>query len=130
MSTRPTPGPNHTVRWHPLETTAAPAVTATATVVLTLKDKPASCCGRRGVGANPGREGRGTGESRAGEEERPNAIAYNNAYVEGRWGLFQNVRAPRSPALPSQTIPRGGGPAPGCARRVRSRSLTICYTSL
>ena len=30
-----------------------------------------------------------------GEEERPNAIAYNNAYVEGRWGLFWNVGAMR-----------------------------------
>ena len=26
-----------------------------------------------------------------GEEERPNVIAYNNAYVEERWGLFRHA---------------------------------------
>ena len=26
-----------------------------------------------------------------GEEERPNAITYKNAYVEGRWGLFRHA---------------------------------------
>ena len=30
-----------------------------------------------------------------GEEERPNAITYNNEYVEGRWGLFRHAGAMR-----------------------------------
>ena len=27
------------------------------------------------------------------EEERPNAITYNNTYMEGRWGLFWHAEA-------------------------------------
>ena len=30
-----------------------------------------------------------------GEEERLKSMAYNKAYVEGRWGLFRNVGAMR-----------------------------------
>ena len=71
------------------------AVTATATVALTLKSEPASRSGGKGVGSNPGCGGGGTGGSSAGEEERPNAIAYNNASVEGRWGLFWKTGAMR-----------------------------------
>ena len=93
MSTWPTPGPNNTAQWPTSETSAAPAVTAAATVAPTLKSKPASRIGGRGVGANPGRGGGGTGGSRAGEEERLNSIAYNNAYVEGRWRLFRHAGA-------------------------------------
>ena len=46
-------------------------------------------------GANPGRKGGSTGGVAAGDKERLNAIAYNNAYVEGRWGLFWHVGAMR-----------------------------------
>ena len=94
MSSRPTHGPNHTARWPPSETSATPTVTATAPVVPT-KAEPASCSGGRGVGANPGRGGEGPGGGSTGEEEQPNAIAYNTAYVEGRWGLFRHAGAMR-----------------------------------
>ena len=78
MSSRPTKGPNHAARWPPPETTATPLVTATAPVAPT-KAKPASRSGGRGVGATPGRGGGGPGGDSTGEEERPNAISYNNA---------------------------------------------------
>ena len=70
-------------------------MTATATVAPTLKDEPASRSGGQGVGANPGRGGGGTGGGSAGEDKRPDAIAYNNAYVEGRLGLFRHAGAMR-----------------------------------
>ena len=60
-------------------------------MVPTLKAEPASHSGGRGVRANLGRGGRGTGRSSAGKEERPKSIAYNNAYMEGRWGLFRQA---------------------------------------
>ena len=84
MSTRPTPGPTKTAQWPTSETLAAPAVTTAATVALILKAEPASRSGGQGVGANPGRGGRGTGGGSTGDEERLNSIAYNNAYVEVR----------------------------------------------
>ena len=74
-------------------TSAAPAVTAAETVAPTLKSEPASRCGGRGVGANPGRGGGGTEGGGTGDKERLIAILYNNAYVEGRWGLFRNAGA-------------------------------------
>ena len=37
------------------------------------------------------RRGGGAGGGSTGEEERPNMIAYNNAYVEERWGLFRHA---------------------------------------
>ena len=95
MSTRPTPGSNHTAQWPPLETLAAPVVTFAATVAPTLKAEQASQSGGQGVGTNPDRGGGGTGGGRAGEEERINSIAYNNAYVEGRWGLLWHAGAMR-----------------------------------
>ena len=95
MSSQPTPGPKHTDQWPPSETSAAPAVTTTATVAPTLKAEPASRSGGREVGANPGRGGRSTGGGSTVEAERPNAIAYNSAYVEGRWGLFRHAGAMR-----------------------------------
>ena len=93
MSTQPTPVPNHTTRWPPSETSAAPVLTAAATVAPTLKSEPASQNGGWGVGAKPARGGGGTGGGNAGEEDRLNIIAYNNAYIEGRWGLFRNTGA-------------------------------------
>ena len=38
--------------------------------------------------AQPGPRRQGPRGSSTEEEERPNTIAYNNAYVEWRWGLF------------------------------------------
>ena len=40
-------------------------------------------------------EGGGSGGGSTGEEERPNAIAYNNAYVEDIWNLFRHAGAMR-----------------------------------
>ena len=40
-------------------------------------------------------EGGGGGSGRKGEEERPNSIAYNNAYMEERWGLLRHAGAMR-----------------------------------
>ena len=88
MSKRPTPGPTHPARGPTSETTAAPAVAAAATMAPTLKAEPASRSGGRGVGANPGHGGGGIGDGGAGDEERLNSMAYNNAYMEGRWGLL------------------------------------------
>ena len=62
----------------------------------TPKAEAASCGGgRRGTtNLSGGREGGGSGSGSAGEE-RPNAIAYNNAYVEDRWGAFRHAGAMR-----------------------------------
>ena len=38
-------------------------------------------------------EGGGAGSGSTGEEDRPNEIAYNNAYMEERWGLFRHAGA-------------------------------------
>ena len=94
MSSRPTQVPNHTAQWPQSETSATPLVTATAPVAPT-KAEPASRGGGQGVGATPGRGCGGPGGGSTGEEERPNVIAYNNAYVEGRWGLFRHTGAMR-----------------------------------
>ena len=47
----------------------------------------------RGGGGNPGRESGGIGGGGAGDKERLDSIAYNDTYVEGRWGLLRNVGA-------------------------------------
>ena len=94
MSSRPTQGPNHTARWPPSETSATPTVIATAPVAPT-KAEPASHSDGRGVGANPGRGGRVPGGGSTGEVEQTDAKAYNNAYLEGRWGIFQHAGAMR-----------------------------------
>ena len=70
-------------------------MTAAATVAPTLKAEPASRSGGQGVGENLARGGGGTGGGSAGEEESHNAIAYNNAYMEGRWGLLRHAGAMR-----------------------------------
>ena len=41
------------------------------------------------------RGGGDIGGGSAGDEERINSMAYNNAYVEGRWGLFRHAEAMR-----------------------------------
>ena len=44
---------------------------------------------------NWGRGGGGLGGGGEGYEERQNAISYNNAFVDGPWGLFRNAGAMR-----------------------------------
>ena len=62
----------------------------------TPKSKSASRGGGRGGTTNlsGGGGGGGSGSGSAGEEI-PNAIAYNNAYVEDSWGAFRHARAMR-----------------------------------
>ena len=42
-----------------------------------------------------GRGGRGVGGGGKGSKERLNAMAYNNAYIDGRWGIFRHTGATR-----------------------------------
>ena len=96
ISTRPTPGPTYPARWPTSDTSAAPTVAAAAaTVALTLKTESARRSSGRGGGGNPGRGSGGTGGGGEGSKERLNAMAHNNPYVEGRWGLLRNVGAMR-----------------------------------
>ena len=48
--------------------------------------------GRGGTNQSGGGGGGGSGST---GEERPNAIAYNNSYLEDRWGAFQHAGAMR-----------------------------------
>ena len=50
--------------------------------------------GGRGESNQSGSEG-GGGSSGSAGEERPNAIAYNNSYLEERWGAFRHAGAMR-----------------------------------
>ena len=68
----------------------APQRTVPAPTAPTNTD-PASCEGGRGVSANLSGGGGGAESGSTGEEDRPNAIAYNNAYMEERWGLFRHA---------------------------------------
>ena len=95
VSTRPTQGLAYLSRWTTLDTSTAPtSAAATATAAPTLKSELArriSWGSSRGIGGGGGSSGRssgGVGGGGEGSEERLNAMAYNNAYVEGRWGLF------------------------------------------
>ena len=87
MISRPTHGTNPSAQWTPSETTSTPLVTSTAPVA-PKKAKPASRGGGRGGGTTPGHQGGGPGGGSMGEEEQPNAIAYNNDYVEGIDGNY------------------------------------------
>ena len=40
-----------------------------------------------------GLRGRGVGGGGKGAEERLNSMAYNNSYIDGRWGLFRHSGA-------------------------------------
>ena len=51
--------------------------------------------GASGGGVNLGRGSRGVGGGGGRAKERLNAIAYNNSYIDGRWGLFRHVGAMR-----------------------------------
>ena len=95
MSTRQTPGPTHPAQWPTSETSATPAVAAAATVAPTLKAETARRSGGQVVRGNPGLGGGGIGGGGAGDEERLNSMAYNNTYMEGRWGLLCQAGAMR-----------------------------------
>ena len=96
VSTRPTPGPTYLARWSTLETSTAPTVAAAVEMVApTLKAESVRRSGGRGGGGNPGRGSGGIGSGGEGAEERLIAMADNNVYVKGRWGLFRNAGAMR-----------------------------------
>ena len=94
MSPRPIQGMHTSARWAPAETPTAPPRTV-PTPKAPSKAEPASRRGGRGVSANPSSGGVWAGGGSTGEDERPNAIAYNNADVEERCGLFRNAGAMR-----------------------------------
>ena len=92
--TRPTPGRTYLSIWPTLDTSVAPTVAAaTETVALTLKADSARLSGGHGGRGNPGCRSGGIGGGGEGAEERLDAMAYNNSYVEGRCGLFWNAGA-------------------------------------
>ena len=102
VSTHLTQGPAYPDRWPPSDTSAATTlVAAAAMVALTLKSKWArrasgsrsTSGGTGGGGGNSVRGSKGIEGSGKGSEERLNAIAYNNAYVEGMCGLLRHAGA-------------------------------------
>ena len=104
VSTHPTHGPAYPARCPTLDTSAAPTSAATAsTVAPTAKAESArrssgSCgigSGAIGGGGSLGRGSGGVGGGGEGAKERLNAMAYNNAYIDGRWGLFRHAGAMR-----------------------------------
>ena len=104
VSTCPTQGPAYPTRWPTSVTLAAPTSAANAaTAAPTAKTESArQSSGGRGISGGTGREGgslgcrsRGVGDDGEGAEERLNAMAYNNAFVERRWGLFRHAGAMR-----------------------------------
>ena len=93
VRTRSIQGPDYPARWPTSETSAAPtSAAATETVAPTLKSEPARrssgvCSISSRTGGGGGSSGCRSGGIRGGgkgDEERLNAMAYNNAYVEGR----------------------------------------------
>ena len=89
-SLRLSQGPPTPARWNPLDIPTAPP--RAAPTPPTPKAEAASRGGGRGGNTNlsGGGGGGGNGSGSAGEE-RPNYIAYNNAYVEDRWGDFRHA---------------------------------------
>ena len=96
-SARPAPGPAYTSRGTAVDTSAAPTSVATTAVAVStaraevarqISDGRGSSGGASGGGGKWGRGGGGMGGGGKGDEERLNAMAYNKAYVDGRWGLF------------------------------------------
>ena len=104
VSTRPNHGPVYPARWTTVDTSAAPTSAATAeTAAPTAKEDLArqssgGCgisSGASGGGVSLGRGSGGVGGGGKVAEECLNAMAYNNAYIEGRWGLFRHAGAMR-----------------------------------
>ena len=103
-SFRPSPGPPAPARWNPVEIPTAPP--RTSPTPPTPQAEAASHRGGQGGNTTLSSGGGGGGSgSRSAGEERPNAIAYNNAYVEDRWGAFWNAGAMR--LLPRKAIAAG-----------------------
>ena len=94
VSTHPTHGPTYPSRWPTSDTSAAPTVAAAAATMATnlMAESSRQSSGRGGEG-NPGRGSRDIGGSGKGDKERLNAMSYNNAYVEGKCGLFGHAGA-------------------------------------
>ena len=101
---RQTQGPAYPSRWPTLDTSAAPtsaAAAATAAPTAEAESERRSSGGHgisSGTGGGGGSSGRGSGVvggGREGADERLNAMAYNNAYVEGRWDFPWNTGAMR-----------------------------------
>ena len=99
---RPTQRPAYPAQWPTSDTLTAPtSAAAAATVAPTLKAESArriieGCSISIGTGGGRGssvRRSGGIGGGGEGADERLNAMAYNNAYVEGRWGLFRHTGA-------------------------------------
>ena len=97
-------GPAYPARWLAVDTSAAPTSAATiATAVPTAKAELVrrSSWGRgisssaSGGGVNSVRGSRGVERGGEGAEKRLNYMAYNNTYVDGRWGLFCHAGAMR-----------------------------------
>ena len=102
VGTCPTKVLSYPARWTTLNTSAAPTSAASVTTVTpTLKaESVRRSSGGHGIsggtGGGRGSSGRrsgGVGGGGKGAKERLNAMAYNNAYVEGRWGLFRHSGA-------------------------------------
>ena len=104
VSTHPSQGPAYPSRWPTSDTSAAPiSAVAAATVAPTLNTESARrSSGSRSVSGVTGegrrrlvRGSRSIGGGNEGAKERLNAMAYNNAYVEGQWALFRHAGAMR-----------------------------------
>ena len=95
-----TQGPAYLSRWPTSYTSTAPtSAAAAATVASTLKSESARRIsegrvlsgGTDGGGYSPGCENGGIGGVGEGAEERLNAMAYNNAYMEGNRWAYRSV---------------------------------------
>ena len=102
VSIRPTHGPAYLKRWPTVDTLSDPtSETTTVTAEPTAKAESARrSSGGRGIsggtsggGGSSGRRSGGIGGGGEGAKEHINDMAYNNAYVDGRWGLFQHAGA-------------------------------------
>ena len=81
---RPSPKPAYPEGGLAVNTSTAAASAASAASTEAARRSS----GEEEVGAAEAVAGRGNG---GGDKERPNAIAYNNTYVDGWWGLFRHA---------------------------------------
>ena len=102
VSTHPAHGSDYPARWTTVDTSAAPtSATTVATVAPTAKSESArQSSGDRGISGGASGRGESSGHGNGGveggsegAEERLNAMDYNNAYVDGQWGLFRHAGA-------------------------------------
>ena len=88
-------------RWNPVESHTAPPKAA-PTPPAPKADAESQGGGRGGSNHSGGRGGGGRGSGSAGKE-RPNAIAYNNSYLEERWGAFRQAGSMRLITIKAST---------------------------